>query len=396
MNANALTVALAGISGYGETYLEKLLACQDKGTAFAAAVEPKPERSKFLPELKSRGIPVFPDLEAMYRNLRPDLVILATPIHLHAPQSEFALAHGSNVLCEKPAAGSVADALSMLKAESNSNGLFLAIGYQWSYSDAILNLKADIASGLLGRPLRLRTMLLWPRPLSYYGRSPWAGAKTTPDGRPVYDSPVNNATAHYLHNCLFILGKDRGASAMPESVQAELYRANKIQNYDTAALRCMAGGTEILFYTTHASGMALGPVCSYEFENANVSYMNTTSCFTARFKDGSVKSYGNPQDGDKLKIPACIASIRGGEKPPCRIETALAQTRCMEAAQSCMDIAEFPEEFIEKSGCANDPVMAVRGMPDALSICFAQGLLPSETGAIPWARPGVKNIISSI
>ncbi len=380
------TIALAGIGGYGESYLSRLLNTEKYN--FIAAADPFFEKSKRLPELKAKGIPVYKDLESLYKAVKPDLMILSTPIQLHEEQSKFALEQGSCVLCEKPAAGSLADAESMLKAERDAKGRFLAIGYQWSYSEAVWKLKADIASGALGKPLALKSLTLWPRPLSYYKRNSWAGAIATPDGKLVNDSPLNNATAHYLHNSLFLLGAKPGESAFPEIVQAELYRANKIENYDAAALRCKAAGAEIVFLTTHSVGVQLGPLCSYVFENASVSYDSFNKQFAALFKDGTRRVYGSPEDDFMRKVDGCLEAIETGSTPVCRIETAMAHTRCMEAAKRSSEIAGIPAEFIETAGSQEDPLTCVKGMAEVFTICFERGLLPSELGTVKWAKPG--------
>jgi hypothetical protein len=51
------------------------------------------------------------------------------------------------------------------------------------------------------------------------------------------DSPASNALAHFLHLSLFFLGAGFHESAQPTSVSAELYRANRIENYDTCNLQ---------------------------------------------------------------------------------------------------------------------------------------------------------------
>ena len=168
-------------------------------------------------------------------------MLIVTPIHLHAEHTCFALRNGANVLCEKPLAGTLIDALAMHEAQreaSERGGPFTAIGYQWSFSQAVQSLKRAILSGSLGRPVRMRTMVHQPRPIGYFRRNDWAGRIRTPDGHSVFDSPVNNASAHFLHNMFYLLGATRETSATPAWVQAELYRANAIENYDTAALRC--------------------------------------------------------------------------------------------------------------------------------------------------------------
>ena len=130
----------------------------------------------------------------------------------------------------------------------------VAIGYQWSFSPAIQRLKGDIAAGVFGAPKRLKTIVLWPRDETYYSRNRWAGKQRDEAGNPIFDSPVSNACAHYLHNMLYVLGDAVDRSAIPSRVSAELYRAHPIENYDTAALRCWTDrGVEILFIVSHAT-----------------------------------------------------------------------------------------------------------------------------------------------
>jgi hypothetical protein len=66
-------------------------------------------------------------------------------------------------------------------------------------------------------------------------------------GLGIFDSPANNATAHFLHNMFYLLGATRETSAAPAVVQAELYRANAIENFDTAAIRFAAAHDYIAF-----------------------------------------------------------------------------------------------------------------------------------------------------
>lgn len=385
-------VALVGVGGYGESYIREILKASRADFKLVGAADPSPEKCSFLGDLKRLDVPVYPDLETLLKSQSPDLTVLSTPIHLHARQSALALSKGSSVLCEKPLAGSVAEAQSMIDAEKASGGLFLAIGYQWSFSKAVLDLKADVMGGVLGRPVRLRSLLLWPRTAAYYGRSKWAGAKFSSDGSPVMDSPANNATAHYLHNCLYILGDRDGVAALPKTVEAELYRANRIENFDTAAIRCvMECGAEILFYTTHACPFLSGPALVYEFERATVLYDRCGCKFVARFKDGSQRIYGDPESEPGKKLWDCVEAVKGGPSPVCRAETAAAHTRCIEAIQKS-GIADVPKDLIEISS-SSDPLTFVKGIQDAFTLSFGAGLLPSETGCASWARKGVKTSV---
>src|SRR5690606_34582742 len=108
------------------------------------------------------------------------------------------------------------------------------------------------ASGAFGKPKRLRTIVLWPRSDRYYARG-WAGKLRDQAGNLVMDSVANNATAHYIHNMFYVLGRATDESARPARVTAELYRANRIENYDTAAMRVHTeDGVELLYFGSHA------------------------------------------------------------------------------------------------------------------------------------------------
>src|SRR5439155_12631452 len=240
---------------------------------------------------QSRGVPIHPSVQSLLAEAEVDLLMIATPIHLHAPQTCLALQRGTNVLCEKPLAGTLADAVRMWHVQLSAKA-FAAIGYQWSFSDAVQSLKRDIMNGVLGKPIRLKSIVFFPRPQMYFRRNDWAGRIRTIGGDGVLDSPVNNATSHFLHNMFYVLGRTRETSAMPQSVQAELYRANQIENYDTAAIRSRTEcGAEILFYTTHAAPDRRGPKSHFEFEKAIVEFdANGDGQFIAHFHDGRTKS----------------------------------------------------------------------------------------------------------
>ena len=267
-----VSVALVSMGGYAYNFYGTRLIYKHKNHQidFVGGVSRSPKNVNKA--YKDLGIPVYSSLEDFYSENWAELVIASGPIHKHAPVTCFALENGSNVLCEKPLAGTIQEAKIMLEAEKSS-GRFVAVGYQWSFSDTIQELKKDIIHGQLGEPIRLKMILLWPRALSYYNRNDWAGKIKSPEGGWILDSPVQNATAHYLHNMLYILGEKRETSALPTEVEAELYRANRIENYDAAALRCSTEkGVEILYYAAHCVPENKGIILEYEFENAIVEY----------------------------------------------------------------------------------------------------------------------------
>src|SRR5688500_19556839 len=153
MNSN-VNVALVGISGYGESYVKALLdAPADDGFRITGMVDPMPDRCRRLDEIvNKRGIPVHPTIESLYHASSDiDLVMMATPIHLHAPHTCYALERGSSVLCEKPVGATVDDAARMLQAEERADGL-AGNGYQWWFSRAYTALRRAVRAGYSGAP----------------------------------------------------------------------------------------------------------------------------------------------------------------------------------------------------------------------------------------------------
>jgi predicted dehydrogenase len=382
-------IALVGIGGYGHHYLRHLLhAPAERHIRLVAGIDPAPERCEFLQKLQEANIPLYADLESFYAESSADLAIICTPIHWHTPLTCLALSHGSNVLCEKPVAATIQDADKMAKAEATSPGA-VAIGYQWSFSDAIQALKRDVLAGDLGRPLRLRTKAFWPRSTSYFSRADWAGKIKTSAGQWILDSTVNNATAHHLHNMFYILGDTPQTSAQSVNVQAELYRANEIESYDAAALRCHTQqGIEILFYTAHCVPSLIGPVANYEFEHAVVEYAPEGS-FLARFHNGHIRDYGDPDATMLNKLWQSVNVARTGGAVACGIKAATSHTLCVNGAQESMwEIAGFPQKLVKMGEWQKENFIWVDGLQEVFEACYDQGVLPSEQGGISWAREG--------
>jgi predicted dehydrogenase len=384
-----VSIALVGISGFGSSYVNRILnESKDGNIRLVAVVDISPEKCGRLQELRDMGAEVYSSLDSFYGSGgEADLVIIVSPIHFHAHHTLTALENGSHVLCEKPAAATIQDAIRMAETGERLRKL-VSIGYQWSYSSAIQALKSDAIAGVFGKPVRFKTFISWPRSASYYTKRHWAARVKSEGGQWILDSPVHNATAHYLHNCFYILGKTRETSSMPVDVQAELYRANTIENYDTAALRAHTeDGVEILHFVSHAVPSDIGPVISYEFERATIIYeRHASNTFIARSKSGSVKNYGDPEDGGREKFWTTVNAVRTGGKSLCDVRAAIPQMLCANGAQESMEVVNFPDTLVRKTGSQEDPLTVVNGLQAALLQCFNLGILPHEHGGVHWAR----------
>ncbi len=92
-------------------------------------------------------------LEEDYHKLLDDptieLIIIALPLHLHAPAAVAALQKGKHVLCEKLMAKTVSECKDMIKAAA-ANNRFLAVGHQRHYSYMYANALSLIKQGVVG------------------------------------------------------------------------------------------------------------------------------------------------------------------------------------------------------------------------------------------------------
>ena len=89
-------------------------------------------------------------LDAMLADSRVDAVFVASPNHLHAPQTIKSAAAGKHVLAEKPMANSVSDAAAMVDA-CRDHGVVLGLGFELRFHPAHLWARQLIDQGAIGR-----------------------------------------------------------------------------------------------------------------------------------------------------------------------------------------------------------------------------------------------------
>ncbi len=102
-----------------------------------------------------------------------DIIDVSTPPALHVPQSLAALAAGKHVVCEKPLAGSLADADRLIAAEATSQTRVMPV-FQYRFGDGLQQAKYIIDQGLAGRPYLATVETAWKRTAEYYA-APWRG-----------------------------------------------------------------------------------------------------------------------------------------------------------------------------------------------------------------------------
>lgn len=194
--------------------------------------------------------------------------------------------------------------------------------------------------------------------------------------------------AHFLHNLFYVLGERIDRSAQPAEVTAELYRACSIENFDSVACRVFTEkGTELLFYASHAVPEDRGPMFSFEFEQATVTYGEFSDDIIARDYGGQEKHYGSPEaDHPFLKLFEAVSAVRKSKLILCGPEAARSQTLCVNGIQeSVPEIMTFPESMAQQEGKKGK--RWVKGLAEAFYDCYQKGILPSEAD-FSWARRG--------
>ncbi len=141
----------------------------------------------------------FTDYATMLRQVRPDIVLVATPPAQHAPMSIAAMEAGAWVICEKPLCGSLAEFDAIAAAEEKT-GRYTACVFQMRFASSTAHLRELAASGRLGAPLVAICHTLWFRDAAYYA-APWRGTWAGELGGPTMGLGI-----HAMDQLLHLLG----------------------------------------------------------------------------------------------------------------------------------------------------------------------------------------------
>jgi predicted dehydrogenase len=109
------------------------------------------------------GVPgVYERWEDLLEQARPEIVVIATPPHLHKPIALAAFAQGAHVLCEKPVALTAADAREMIEAAARAKRSAMT-NFNWRSPAAFQRFHAMVEEGFLGRLLHVQVRYMFGR-----------------------------------------------------------------------------------------------------------------------------------------------------------------------------------------------------------------------------------------
>lgn len=226
-------VAVVGVHGHGASHVRAVEALAARGLArLCALVDPHRPDDAAAP-----WFPTLGDLLSDPRtDVRPEVVVLSTPIPTHLPLARAAMEAGLDVLLEKPTAASLAEHTAIVETAERT-GRLCQVGFQSFGSHALDAVTDLVADGEIGEVVGIGAVGTWVRTAGYWARAPWAGRRRL-DGRDVVDGVVTNPLAHAVATMLRVGGARTAADVA--HVVVDLHRANPIEADDTSSLRVVA------------------------------------------------------------------------------------------------------------------------------------------------------------
>jgi predicted dehydrogenase len=389
-------LALIGISGYGRVHLQLARECRERGEAdiVAATVINPEEEKENVAQLQADGCRIFSDYREMLRELRGriDLCLIPTGIHWHARMTIAALAAGANVLVEKPLAGSSAE-VAAIRAAERSAARFVAVGFQDFYEPGTAWLKSELQRGVIGDIRSIRFLGLWPRDRAYFQRNNWAG-RLQVDGVPVFDSPLNNAFAHFAMLSLYFAGAETDATAL-EVDGVEVFRAHAIESFDTGVVTSHTpGGTRLWFGASHACREELEPEIRITGTEGEACWRYEAEAWWQR-AGGTTERRAllDAHGARRAMTTAALRRLRDPAVPVCTAEMAGRHTALIEAVHRAAPVVPLPAAMVSWPGAngSESDAPEVPGMVAALRRAFAGEQSLRASGFSPDnAQPAVR------
>lgn len=145
-----------GIIGQGRSgYRNHALVLAGMPELYEIAAVSDPQEAYRARAVQQFGCDAYADYQDMLRRDDIDLIVNASPSHLHVPLSLAALEAGKHVLCEKPLARTAVE-VDQLIAASERAGKYLATFQQARLAPAFRKITDIVQSGVLGRIVHVR------------------------------------------------------------------------------------------------------------------------------------------------------------------------------------------------------------------------------------------------
>ncbi len=145
--------AVIGYGGMGSWHTRKMREQMTDDVEFIGIYDINPERAKVAEE---NGIHAFSSREELLSDERIDFVVVATPNNFHREIAVDAMAHGKNVISEKPVTTCVSELKKMIEA-SEKYGKIFTVHQNRRWDPDYLTVKKIYDGNMLGRIFRIES-----------------------------------------------------------------------------------------------------------------------------------------------------------------------------------------------------------------------------------------------
>ncbi len=376
-------VALIGIHGHGRVHLAGLLERDRAGAlelcGLADRLAPTGAEAEEL-----SGCPFDTDAARLLRTVRPDVAVIATPIHTHAPIAEAALDVGAHLLLEKPPVTGL-DAHDRLAALADAAGRHCQVGFQAFGSSVIRELLDRLGRGEFGTVEGISVVGAWRRDEAYYARSAWAGHRRLGEVV-VADGAMTNPFAHGVALALRLA--DPSGTRPIRSARFESFHAYPIETDDTAGARIeLEGAAPVTVAVTLCAESEFEPYVQVRGGEGRATVWYTEDRLLIEPREGESVEV----KGDRVELIDDLAARLDADPAGDVLVSPLRATRSftavLEAIQSGPQAVPIPRRFLRVGAGSR----TIPGIEDALVEAGEHGLLLSELGRLPWASPSEAN-----
>ena len=145
---------------------------------FAAVCDIVPEHMEAVLEKNGlqndSSIKRYTDYKRMIKEIRPELVGIATESGLHAEIALYCIDHGIHVIIEKPMAMNMSDANEIVR-RSEEKGVKVSACHQNRFNVAVQEMRKALEQGRFGKISHGSIHVRWNRGKAYYEQAPWRG-----------------------------------------------------------------------------------------------------------------------------------------------------------------------------------------------------------------------------
>ncbi len=258
---------------------------------------------------------LYADLALMLEEQKPDIVVVATPPHLHEPLAIQAMRAGAWVFCEKPLTGSLESVDRILAAEEETGQWCVTVS-QFRYSGGSRQVRDALRAGRWGRPLVGVAHTSWYRGPDYWDAA-WRGKFATE-----FAGATTSQAHHAIDLLLWLMG---GEWESVSGIADTLSRPIEVEDASVATVRFRDGALATLLSTvlSHHQETRLQVMAERATVDLDTLYMPLLEEWSVRAVDEAGQSQlvtdwaepEGPVQAHRAQLANLLSHWRNGEQP---------------------------------------------------------------------------------